>query len=439
MQNCWTLIRTGASLDEVLGVVLQEGLRAISSFVMLTAVDDTLRFVVRGGASIQLGTAPLDEVVRGEGAATWVDGTVDDAIVEVRLLANGSSDAAALPLLSGVTLANSIAICREPAALGGPADDLVIVAPTVADGSEAEAASREPDDVSSVSFDHLFGETVRPPSLEPEAAIDSVDEATPDDASSSPEVEPRSGYPSDVTLNPMDTINPVDEDDLEPELIDSVPWDDVSAPGSDIPSSDDSDADDREPVDDGIASPTVDFEPTDDVGVTVDRATLLARSQQSDPLIVGPTVLATRCIDGHLSPPYAELCRVCGSEIPPQEPFTAPRPTLGVLRLSTGDTVTLDRGVILGRAPRVSEARETDRPNVVKLASPGKDISRSHLEVKIDGWHVFVVDLDSTNGTSVTLPGEPPRRLRPNDQLAIERGTVVELADEVTFTFDVIA
>ena len=104
-----------------------------------------------------------------------------------------------------------------------------------------------------------------------------------------------------------------------------------------------------------------------------------------------------------------------------------------------GCTDLRDRGVILGRAPRVSEARETDRPNVVKLASPGKDISRSHLEVKIDGWHVFVVDLDSTNGTSVTLPGEPPRRLRPNDQLAIERGTVVELADEVTFTFDVIA
>ena len=58
----------------------------INSFVMFTAVDETPAIVVRGGVFIQLGTAPLDEVVRGEGAATWVDGMLDDAIVEVSMV-----------------------------------------------------------------------------------------------------------------------------------------------------------------------------------------------------------------------------------------------------------------------------------------------------------------------------------------------------------------
>jgi hypothetical protein len=110
---------------------------------------------------------------------------------------------------------------------------------------------------------------------------------------------------------------------------------------------------------------------------------------------------------------------------------------LGVLKLSTGDVVTLDRGVILGRAPQPPDANTPDRPHVVRLASPGNDISRTHVEIKLDGWHVLVTDLDSTNGTTVTLPGETMRRLRPNDQQVIEPGTIVGLADEVTFTYEI--
>jgi pSer/pThr/pTyr-binding forkhead associated (FHA) protein len=72
----------------------------------------------------------------------------------------------------------------------------------------------------------------------------------------------------------------------------------------------------------------------------------------------------------------------------------------------------------------------------VKLA--GADISRSHLEVSLDEWHVLVTDLKSTNGTVVTLPGRSPERLRPGQALMIEPGTVVTLADEVHFTYEAI-
>jgi hypothetical protein len=57
--------------------------------------------------------------------------------------------------------------------------------------------------------------------------------------------------------------------------------------------------------------------------------------------------------------------------------------------------------------------------------------------VVLEGWHVMVRDLGSTNGTTVTLPGYEPARLRPTDQPVLEPGTVVTLADEITMTFEV--
>jgi hypothetical protein len=117
-----------------------------------------------------------------------------------------------------------------------------------------------------------------------------------------------------------------------------------------------------------------------------------------------------------------------------------PRPPLGVLRMSTGDVVSLDRGVLFGRSPKLNaDLPVPERPHLVKLPSPDKDISRNHVEVVLDGWYVLVRDLGSVNGTTVTLPGEQPLRLRPSDQQGIEPGTVVTIADSVSFTYEVSA
>ena len=108
------------------------------------------------------------------------------------------------------------------------------------------------------------------------------------------------------------------------------------------------------------------------------------------------------------------------------------------MRLSSGDVVSLDRGVLLGRAPKVSgDPTGPQRPHVLRLASPDNDISRNHAEVLLKGWQVMVRDLGSTNGTTVALPGQEPIRLRPNDPQVIEPGTVVTLADEISFTYEV--
>lgn len=149
-------------------------------------------------------------------------------------------------------------------------------------------------------------------------------------------------------------------------------------------------------------------------------------------------MLAVLCPAGHASPPHSSACRVCGRDIPPQQPFQTPRPSLGVLRLPTGDVVMLDRGVLLGRSPKVNADLDAGmQPHLVRVPSPENDISRNHVEIVLEGWHVLIRDLGSTNGTTVTLPGQLPVRLRPSDQQVLEPGTVITLADEVAITFEV--
>ena len=166
--------------------------------------------------------------------------------------------------------------------------------------------------------------------------------------------------------------------------------------------------------------------------MTIDRDQLIEHGGVSAPLVV-----AARCPDGHLSPAYAGHCRVCGKALPAQQPFEVPRPSLGVLRLSNGDTVALDRSAVLGRNPRLPDAWTGEQPNLVKIHDPNRDVSGQHLEVRLDFWHVLVRDLGSTNGTEVVLPGAAPVALRAHDAMAIEPGTRVILAGVFDFTYEV--
>lgn len=168
--------------------------------------------------------------------------------------------------------------------------------------------------------------------------------------------------------------------------------------------------------------------------VTQGRDALIAQAASVD----GPKVLAVICPAGHLSPPHRDSCRVCGRQVADQQAFEAARPALGVLRLESGDKVPLDRGVLLGRSPKAKADLEVARqPHVVKLPSPDNDLSRNHLEIVIDGWHVLARDLGSTNGTTVQLPGSAPTRLRPDEHVALEAGAVLVLADVVTVVYEV--
>ena len=174
-----------------------------------------------------------------------------------------------------------------------------------------------------------------------------------------------------------------------------------------------------------------------DTETTVRRADLAALGAGlAPPDRIGPTVHALLCPSSHANPPSNSSCRICGATLPPQNPVVVPRPVLGVLRLFTGDVITLDRGVVMGRNP-TTEFEGNERPHVVKLPGGEGEISRTHLKITLDGWHVLVTDLKSTNGTLVGLPGRAAERLRPNEPLPIQPGTVVTLADGIDFRFEV--
>lgn len=177
--------------------------------------------------------------------------------------------------------------------------------------------------------------------------------------------------------------------------------------------------------------------PAEPAGGGIDPELLKTTKRSAGALAAGPIVGAVRCPDGHPNPPAAQRCRACAKPVPPQTPQPMPRPPLGVLRLSTGEVVTLDKGVILGRAPGPPQGFGPDEPHRIQLSSPDGSISRKHVEVLLNGWLVTVVDLDSTNGTVVTPAGGVSQNLPAGGRTVIENGCVVSLDTTTWFRFEV--
>jgi hypothetical protein len=155
----------------------------------------------------------------------------------------------------------------------------------------------------------------------------------------------------------------------------------------------------------------------------------------------GPTVWAVYCPQGHASPPYSPICRICQMQLPPhQQPVSVPRPALGQLKLGDGRVVVLDRGAVFGRSPRADASGNTGAggvpPHLVKVMLP--DISRLHTEVRLEEWQVLVRDLGSANGSYLTLPGGRPQQMRPMEEYALEPGAVVSLAGSINLTYEVL-
>jgi hypothetical protein len=149
----------------------------------------------------------------------------------------------------------------------------------------------------------------------------------------------------------------------------------------------------------------------------------------------GPLVLARVCPGGHANPPTSGQCFTCGAQLP-DVAIQVPRPRLGRLRLSTGELIDLEQSLVIGRQPSVSRVQGGIMPRLVQVASPGGDISRSHVEVRLEGWHVMLCDLKATNGTVLVREGQPPRRLAQNEMAIVLDGDIAELGDDVSLRFE---
>ncbi|WP_162799211.1 FHA domain-containing protein [Nocardioides sp. 616] len=151
----------------------------------------------------------------------------------------------------------------------------------------------------------------------------------------------------------------------------------------------------------------------------------------------GETVQAVWCPQGHLTRPTSALCRVCRTQVAPQHPQRVPRPTLGGLRLPTGEVVPLDRSVVLGRRPQPMSTSPADWPHLVTLPAEHTFVSRMHLHLSLEGWDVVARDLGSRGGTTLKVPGQAPVRMVQDHPYVLEPGHALDLADTYEVRFEV--
>ncbi|MCI9889232.1 FHA domain-containing protein [Micrococcales bacterium 31B] len=147
--------------------------------------------------------------------------------------------------------------------------------------------------------------------------------------------------------------------------------------------------------------------------------------------IQSPHVSGSACARGHLNPPHRADCRVCRLPVVPvAEAF--PRPALGTLFTEGIDPIVVRGNVIFGRKPFGDRFGRHEQPLLVAVNGPSNDISRNHVLISVEQWHVFVSDLDSTNGTLLHRAGYAPRRLIAHEQVMLRSGDIIDLGDGVT-------
>ncbi len=174
----------------------------------------------------------------------------------------------------------------------------------------------------------------------------------------------------------------------------------------------------------------------DDDGGTIFSTGLAATHKPAPPAEErpDPQVLAVPCTNGHANAPGSRTCRICQYPVDSSNPRLIRRPTLAGVHTNRGDFADVIVGVIVGRAPDASKGPAGSY--LMRVPSPGNDISRNHVLITTQDWNVHVTDLHSTNGTTVLPDGEPPFTLRDGASVQVGIGTVLDLGDGVSLRIE---
>jgi hypothetical protein len=427
--------KTLATVVDVLTAHAGGAFASLPPFVAAVAEGSDIRIALRGGVSARVSTATDAHSFSGAEVTTWSERFVGGAS-RVEITVETVEGTAALPVQSGVVRAAAVSAELEtdddrPLATAlGPVPVIEIgatgasaavlagtPAPSIADfgGPVPAASDPEPEPAAEPEPEPLTTEALPLPDDAADAAdaaddvpediaadaddaaaeapveepVDPIDELFGDvgastDAESAPAVDGATIVPTEVTLAPSTE----DFDQLWGATVHSVP-----TAGA------------------GAAAPTVPPVPFpaqgDHDGATISAAELRALRQQ---------------------PP-------AGDDAPTAVIPVAPGAT-GRIRVSTGQVVALDRTVIIGRRPRSTRASGANLPHLIAVESPQQDISRSHLEIRPEGDTVVVIDLHTTNGSTLLRPGADPIRLHPGEQTLVLSGDVVDLGDGVKVAFE---
>ncbi len=475
-RELWQLATTGKRLGAWVEYLAAAGIAALPSFAMVEAHPEGMRVLVRGEVEVELGT----QVVSGRGYTTWREEVLPAADVTIRADAGTEGW---LPVTGGIVRAAAARLVVVPAAAPAVGEEDEDVELTVARMPALAAAvgvlttppgrpGQEPAPDAAVTEgatgDHAAvtqgaaGDHAAVTADEP-AAASATAEAPPaagtGAAAETAEEDPQDSDDYDFLLWSTEqlrsheaarqqTAAPAAEEPDPPEDLaatvappDTAPdtgAQDVRGSSASAPDAVDLEATrDPEPDEDSLQAPAAPFAP----GPIIDSVPGLSRPAR-------PTAPVGHPVD--LPPPAAALApdddgdhdgqTVVTAELPhsdvpiaaePEQRRTAP----GLeLVLSTGPRIEMDRPVLLGRAPEAGRFAGSEVPRLVSVANPERDISATHVEVRPAGGHVVVTDMNSTNGTVLHLPDQPPVRLQPGSGVPVGAGAVIELGVGVTVT-----
>ena len=412
----WERERPVGELAAVIDALTEQASGSFAAMLPFAAVvmeGPNARIAVRGDATVAVTGPEGHETFNGSNVTTWSERFVANAS-RIAITAGDADAGAELPITGGVVRAASVRADIEPA-------DTVVEEPEAAEPEKSDAEALDP--VVSVP---LVEET--PEESEP------VEASMPAEESESVEESESIGDPES-----LEEPEPIEEP--EPELVeDPAPAEDLAEPATEeIPE-----------------LPTADEDVVEGATLVPSEATYSSDSDEFDQLF-GATIATAGAVAPPPAPPAPPApvdgdhdgatisvaeARALRQNVPAAEPDapTAVLPVVaesaGRVRVSTGQVVTLDRTVIIGRRPRSTRASGADLPHLIAVESPQQDISRSHLEIRPEGDTVVVVDLHTTNGSTLLRSGSDPLRLHPGEQTLVLSDDVVDLGDGVTVVFE---
>lgn len=109
------------------------------------------------------------------------------------------------------------------------------------------------------------------------------------------------------------------------------------------------------------------------------------------------------------------------------EPAPASQPRGIAIRFDDGRQVTVDGTVLIGRNPAAAEGEDVE--HLIDFADMGRSVSKTHLQLRVDGGTVWVADRNSTNGTAVTGADGLRIQLTPGNPVAARIGDTVHFGD----------
>ena len=166
-------------------------------------------------------------------------------------------------------------------------------------------------------------------------------------------------------------------------------------------------------------------EPSTDTPVS-----LVVAIRQPEYPAAGRQALSVLCPEGHANPTNYVRCRACGAALS-QPARLISCPPLGRLRLPSGQAVTLDRSILVGRQPSTTDVPQLEgqSPTLVTVPSPGQHVSRNHVLIELDEWSVLARNLSAGNGTVLRRDGAAPQKLPYTEPMVLRNGDVLDLGD----------